>query len=151
MNKKIVVPILCVALVVGMLSGCVEEVPENNAPVAVIAITQDGLTITYDGTGSTDADGDDLTYTWDFGDESGTSTEGTGTYTYEAGDYTVTLTVNDGTDDSESDTEDITITNPPVVTLGDLPETKTNETKITIEATVVEGDAEVNATTGYAW
>ena len=34
MKKKIVVPILCVALMMGMLSGCVEEEPTNVAPTA---------------------------------------------------------------------------------------------------------------------
>ena len=156
MKAKILVILAGIALIAGVLSGCVQEeettTAENNAPVAVISITQEGLTITYDATGSTDADGDDLTYTWDFGDESDTSTEATGTYTYAAsGPYTVTLTANDGTDDSEAATEDLTITNPPVVTLAVTPETYTNETEITFTATVTIGDAEVNETTGYAW
>ena len=155
MKKKILILLVSMALLVGILSGCTEEETppaENNAPVAVILITQDGLTITYDATGSTDADGDTLTYTWAFGDELGTSTDGTGTYPYAAsGEYIVTLTANDGTDDSTPVTETLTITNPPIVTLGDLPETIANETIITFEATVVEGDAVVNATTGYAW
>jgi len=155
MKKKILILLVSMALLVGILSGCTEEETEpagNTAPVAVIAVTQEGLTITYDATGSTDADEDDLTYAWDFGDDTGTATDATGTYAYTAsGTYTVTLTVNDGTDDSEAATEELTITNPPVVTLGDLPETITNETIITFEATVVIGDAEVNETTGYAW
>lgn len=154
MKKNIVVLLVSIALLVGLLSGCTEETTpeENNAPVAVISITQDGLTITYDGTGSTDADGDNLTYSWDFGDEPGTSAEAEGTYAYEAsGDYTVTLTVNDGTEDGESVTEDLTITNPPSVTLGDLPDTITNATEINFEATATAGDATINETTGYAW
>lgn len=157
MKKKILILLISMALLVGVLSGCTEEETppaeeENNAPVALIAITQAGLTITYDASGSTDADADELTYTWDFGDEAGTSTDATGTYTYAAsGAYTVTLTANDGTDDSTPVTEDLTITNPPVVALGDLPETFTNETEITFTATVTIGDAEVNDTTGYAW
>lgn len=156
MKKKILILLVSMALLVGVLSGCTEEetppAVKNNAPVAVIAITQDGLMITYDASGSTDADDDTLTYSWTFGDEVGTSTEATGTYTYTAsGPYTVTLIVNDGTDDSEADTEDLTITNPPTVTLGALPDTIATTTQITFEATAVEGDAEVNATTGYAW
>jgi len=63
----------------------------------------------------------------------------------------LTVTDDDGEDSLLVATCDITITNPPVVTLGDPPETITNETIITFEATVVIGDAEVNATTGYAW
>jgi len=54
----------------------------------------------FDGTGSSDPDGDPLTYAWDFGD-GGTGTGATPNHTYaEAGIYDVCLTVNDGTVDS---------------------------------------------------
>jgi len=152
--KKLLILVVGIALLVGALSGCVQEetTPENTAPVAVISITQNGLIIAYDASGSTDVDGDTLTYAWDFGDTIGTATDVSGTYTYElSADYTVTLTVNDGTVDSEVDTEDITITNPPTVVLGDLPETITNTTEITFTATATPGDGVINETTGYAW
>ena len=154
MKKNLIIGLVTIALLVGVLSGCVEETTtENTAPEAVIAITQDGLTITYDASDSTDADGDTLTYAWDFGDETGTSTDATGTYTYTAsGDYTVTLTVNDETVDSEAATEDLTITNPPTVSIGALPDTITNETLLIFTATIDDaGDATINETTGYAW
>ncbi len=55
----------------------------------------------FDGTGSTDPDGDSLTYSWDFGDGN-TSAGETPCNTYtEARIYDVCLTVNDGTVDSE--------------------------------------------------
>jgi len=137
-------------LLVGILSGCTEETT-NNKPVAVFISTADGLTVEFIQS-STDADEDTLTYAWDFGDELGTSTEENPTYAYAAsGTYTVTLTVNDGTEDSDPVTAEVTVTNPPMVTLGDLPETITNETAITFEATATEGDATINATTGYTW
>jgi PKD domain/Regulator of chromosome condensation (RCC1) repeat len=53
--------------------------------------------IAFDGSLSSDQDGDPLTFAWDFGDGS-TATEAMPTHTYTAsGLYTVCLTVNDGT------------------------------------------------------
>ena len=58
--------------------------------------------VLLDGTGSSDPDGDPLTYAWDFGD-SGIGTGATPTHSYAAaGIYDVCLTVNDGTVDSDS-------------------------------------------------
>ncbi|MDH4317617.1 MAG: S8 family serine peptidase, partial [Desulfobulbaceae bacterium] len=52
--------------------------------------------ILFDGSGSQDPDGDDLTYAWDFGDGS-IGTGATPVHTYSAGGtYQVTLTVHDG-------------------------------------------------------
>lgn len=71
----------------------------NHRPVADAGprIVTDATTITFDGTRSLDADGDPLTYAWDFGD----GTTGTGaivTHTYTTGGtYPVVLTVDDGT------------------------------------------------------
>ena len=113
MNRKIVVPILCVALMMGMLSGCVEEEPTppaNNAPVAVFTVGIVNMTATFTD-GSTDADIDTLTYSWDFGDE-GTSEEASPIHTYaENGTYTVTLTVSDGTSDDATDPLEIIVGN----------------------------------------
>lgn len=91
------------------------EIPEpNNAPVAVIVAESDtavvGEPIIFDGTPSYDADGDALTYEWDFGDGSvgnGAIVE----YAYSiAGTYIVTLTVTDDDPDNPlSDTTAITI------------------------------------------
>jgi len=64
-----------------------------------------GNNINFNGTGSSDPDGDALTYMWDFGD-SQTGTGATVQHAYAAaGDYTVTLTVSDG---SLSDTDTTT-------------------------------------------
>jgi hypothetical protein len=59
------------------------------------------MPIVFDGSGSTDQDGDPLSYTWDFGDGQ-TGTGVTSSHNYAAaGFYDVCLTVNDGTVDSE--------------------------------------------------
>lgn len=69
----------------------------NGAPTADFTTTQSGLEVTFDGTASTDPDGDTLDYYWTLGD--GTeSFQRSLTHTYDAaGTYTVTLTVSDGT------------------------------------------------------
>ena len=67
--------------------------------------------IPFDGSASTDPDGDALTYTWDFGDgQTGTGATPVHSY-FMLGEYTVTLTVNDGTADSTPVTSTVTIVN----------------------------------------
>ncbi len=70
-----------------------------------------GGVITFDGSGSSDADGDVLTYLWDFGD--GTTATGVNpVHSYAAaGVYTVTLIVNDGLVSSVAATTKANITN----------------------------------------
>jgi PKD repeat protein len=56
-----------------------------------------GAPLSFDGSASTDADGDPLTYSWDFGDGSPASSGVTTAHVYTAaGTYNATLTVNDG-------------------------------------------------------
>jgi chitodextrinase len=69
--------------------------PDNIAPTAVISASCDGLTCSFDGTGSTDADGTIVDYQWDFGDGT-TATGATPTRVYDTvGTFEVTLTVTD--------------------------------------------------------
>ncbi|MFT4216805.1 MAG: PKD domain-containing protein [Micropruina sp.] len=68
----------------------------NQAPTAAFTVTKTNLAISVNGSGSTDPDGDSLTYLWDFGDGA-TSTSAVTTHTYQAaGTYQVKLTVSDG-------------------------------------------------------
>jgi glucose/arabinose dehydrogenase len=72
--------------------------PGNNAPTADLQTTQDPATrtVSFDGTGSTDPNGDTLTYSWDFGDGT-TGTGPTPRHTYPANpeSFTARLTVTD--------------------------------------------------------
>lgn len=75
----------------------------NSQPVAYANGPYTGTedsTLTFDGSGSYDPDGDPLTYRWDFGDGStGAGVSPDHTYTA-GGEYGVTLIVNDGKEDS---------------------------------------------------
>ncbi len=72
----------------------------NHAPVAEAGaeIRTDQFIVTLDGSGSVDADGDTLVFTWDPGDGSPALTGRTVTHAYPRGGvFPVTLTVDDGT------------------------------------------------------
>ena len=89
----------------------------NTAPVAVIGGATGGLTgasLSFSGSGSTDAEGPIASYAWTFGD--GTSGSGaTVNKTYAAaGTFTVTLTVTDSGGLTNSSTRAVTITVPGV-------------------------------------
>ncbi len=67
---------------------------ENQPPAAEFNFTGDGLMVTFAGSGS-DADGNIVSYAWDFGDGNN-SMEQNPVHTYETnGNYTVSLTVAD--------------------------------------------------------
>ncbi|MBE0643468.1 MAG: PKD domain-containing protein [Bacteroidetes bacterium] len=84
----------------------------NMPPVAVAAATPTSgtapLTVSFDGSSSSDPDGSITGYAWDFGDGSGTSTLESPSYTYSsAGTYSAQLTVTDN--DNATTTDNITI------------------------------------------
>ncbi len=84
--------------------------PPNVAPVAAFTSSSNDLTVSVDGSTSTDSDGTIATYAWDFGD--GTAGSGvTASHSYAAaGTYVVRLTVTD--DDGATHTTTATVTVP---------------------------------------
>lgn len=75
--------------------------PPNQPPLALLQAPPNGLVneaLTFDGSDSSDPDGDPLSYGWDFGDGTQTTTDTpVVTHAYEAvGNYAVRLTVADG-------------------------------------------------------
>ncbi|MGW0825831.1 PQQ-dependent sugar dehydrogenase [Streptomyces sp. NPDC002845] len=77
----------------------IENATDGHSPVAQAAADrtsgQAPLRVRFSSAGTTDADGDALTYSWDFGD-GGTSTAANPSYTYRKnGTYTATLTAED--------------------------------------------------------
>jgi len=103
----------------------IEYVSTNRVPTAVAEATPTTgaapLTVSFDGTGSSDPDGDTLTYAWDLdGDgafDDSTASQPPFTYTSQ-GSYTAMLRVTDP--DGASDTDSVTITvgnTPPTATI----------------------------------
>ncbi|MDZ5619741.1 ThuA domain-containing protein [Nocardioides sp. HM23] len=102
----------------------IDYVSGNRAPVARATADQTSgpapLTVQFDGSGSTDPDGESLTYAWDFdGDGTVDSTDESASHTYDdVGDYTARLTVTDEADRTGVANIDIVVGNTaPEVTL----------------------------------
>ncbi|MCU0600442.1 MAG: fibronectin type III domain-containing protein [Desulfobacterales bacterium] len=98
--------------------------PENSAPVANSGVDQNAATgerVMLNGSASSDADGDSLTYSWSFssvppGNTASLSAATTVNAFFTpnvAGTYVISLTVNDGKESSAPDTVSITVAPPP--------------------------------------
>lgn len=95
--------------------------PPNAAPTADAGgpyAGTEGSPVAFDGSGSSDPDGDALTYDWDFGDGS-TGSGVAPTHAYAAdGSYTLTLTVSDGEETAVAMTSAIVANVAPTVDAG---------------------------------
>jgi len=70
--------------------------PGNTPPTAAFTATPNALTVSVDGSASSDPNGSVTGYSWNWGDNSAVGTGVTATHTYAAaGTYTVSLTVTD--------------------------------------------------------
>ena len=94
----------------------------NDLPPTAVASAQptqgpSPLTVNFSSAGSSDPEGDPLTFAWTFGD-GGTSTQANPAHTYaNEGPYSARLTVSDGTVSSSSSPITIRVGNPPVPTI----------------------------------
>ena len=96
---------LATALVAVLLSstmaGCLDVLSGNDSPTAVMSVDpseniKSGESLTFSAVGSSDPDGDSMTFDWTFGDGN-TGTGLTTSHSYaQPGDYTVRLAVGDG-------------------------------------------------------
>ena len=103
--------VLVMLLILVVVSpGCLESFRSNTAPTAIFSVEESGtlkagMLLHFDARGSSDSDGDTLTYSWDFGDtNTGEGDESTHTYN-SAGDYTVVLSVSDGEFETQKEQE----------------------------------------------
>jgi serine protease AprX len=96
--------------------------PENQAPIASFTYSCTGLSCSFNGNGSSDADGSIVAYAWKFGDET-TDSGPTTSHTYGTeGTYTVELIVTDDDDATDSEVKEITVSTPTTteIHVGDL-------------------------------
>ncbi|TXH47694.1 MAG: PKD domain-containing protein, partial [Burkholderiaceae bacterium] len=95
--------------------GACDGVAVNQPPVAAFTTTPSGLSVSFDGSGSTDKDGSIASYAWTFGD-GGTATGAKASRTYAAaGTYSVVLTVTDDKGAKTSLTKSVTVSSTPPV------------------------------------
>lgn len=120
------IPVVLIALLLGcdLLPGPNDGEEENRPPTADAGINQSvftGAQVQLDGSGSSDPDGDNLSYSWSFTSIPGGSTAALSdptlvnpTFTPDVdGDYVIQLVVNDGTVDSSPASITITASSDP--------------------------------------
>jgi PKD repeat protein len=157
LKGKILVLLVAIALLVGVLSGCIEEEDKNDAPTAAFTCVETGYVdaeITFADT-STDSDGEIESWSWSLdGAEDSTEQDYVNIFTAE-GTYIIILTVTDDEGEtSESDPCTITIMyEPPTVEIAEAYEGENitvNATEVSFTSTVTEGAGTVEVA-NYSW
>jgi len=130
----------------------------NRAPTAVLTATPTNgkpapLTVNFSSQGSSDPEGSQLGYSWDFGDNT-TSTDANPTHTYTVvGNYVATLTVSDG-EKTDQATQTIYVGNtaPSVQITSPVDESKYNAgTTISFTGTATDGEDLTLPDSAYRW
>jgi PKD repeat protein len=123
----------------------------NQAPVAQAGPDQFTQTLTslgFNGSGSTDPNGNISSYTWNFGD-GGTGSGASVSHSYaSAGTYTVTLTVRDSGGLSDTDTAVVSVSNRPPTANAGPDKTGTPGSAVTLSGSGSDPDGTV---TSYTW
>jgi PKD repeat protein len=88
--------------------------PPNVPPTASMTTQVSGLTVTVDGSGSSDPDGTVVAHDWDFGDGATATGATPAPHPYATpGTYTVTLTVRDDDGETNTTTRSVTVSDAP--------------------------------------
>jgi PKD repeat protein len=86
--------------------------PPNQPPTAAFSFNCNTLACSFNSDGSSDPDGNIVSWTWDFGD-GGSSDQRNPSHSYSAGgNYTVTLTVRDDDGAADSETQQVSVAAP---------------------------------------
>ena len=101
--------LLIIMFLAPALAGCTDFLSSNNPPTATMSLDPSGTVkagdaVTFSAAGSSDPDGDPMTFEWTFGDgNTGTGLTTSHTYT-QPGEYAVKLAVGDGTHEATTST-----------------------------------------------
>lgn len=94
----------------------------NTAPTAAFTFSPSDLTVSFDGTSSSDPDGNLVAATWDFGDGQTASGTLTTSHTYASpGTFTVTLTVTDNDGATDTAQQQVTVSSGPQALVNGVP------------------------------
>ncbi len=134
---------LIVGFFCAAMAGCGNGVEGVPLELSISASATQGvaqLEVTFNATVSGRSDNEAISFSWDFGDGSVSSTEQNPTHIYtEAGQYTTTLTATDGTDSSVSENIVISVVEPLAIQVTAAPHKGIAPLEVDLSATVTGG------------